>query len=135
MAQRLMILEEMYTDASPLTHLPGGIAIENVLKKRIETGDPLSFCLLDLDHFKALNDFYGYAQGNIVIITAANIIEDSVKKFGDSNDFVGHIGGDDFVVMTTPARQFPLNGTALISLCTTPPPLATKPPHPSTKEK
>jgi GGDEF domain-containing protein/CHASE3 domain sensor protein len=105
MGQRLGKLEEMYLDASPLTRLPGGIAIENVLKRRIESKQPLAFCLLDLDNFKAFNDHYGYAHGNDVIRETARIIEDVVKSKGSPEDFVGHIGGDDFVVITTPAMM------------------------------
>lgn len=105
MAKRLKHLEEMYIDASPLTLLPGGVAIENVLKKRIETTLPLSFCMLDLDNFKALNDHHGYATGNDIIKTSAHVIDEAVKKFGNDDDFVGHIGGDDFVVMTTPDKH------------------------------
>ena len=53
MAKRLKQLEEMYLDASPLTRLPGGVAIENVMKKRIAAGAPIAFCLMDIDNFKA----------------------------------------------------------------------------------
>jgi len=102
MGKRLRKLEEMYLDASPLTRLPGGIAIENVLKKRIEANQPLAFCVLDLDNFKAFNDRYGYANGSEVIKESARLIESAVKSKGTPDDFVGHVGGDDFVVITTP---------------------------------
>lgn len=102
MGKRLRQLEEMYLDASPLTRLPGGIAIENVLKKRIDSGNPLAFCVLDLDNFKAFNDRYGYANGSEVIKETARIIETAVKQKGSPEDFIGHVGGDDFVVVTTP---------------------------------
>jgi diguanylate cyclase (GGDEF)-like protein len=100
MARRLKALEEMYLDTSPLTRLPGGIAIENVLKKRIEGGGPLAFCLLDLDDFKAFNDRYGYARGSELIKGMAQIIEEVVDELGSDDDFVGHIGGDDYVIIT-----------------------------------
>lgn len=102
MGKRLRKLEEMYLDASPLTRLPGGIAIENVLKKRIDSDQPLAFCVLDLDNFKAFNDRYGYANGSEVIKETARIIENAVKAKGAPDDFIGHVGGDDFVVITTP---------------------------------
>jgi diguanylate cyclase (GGDEF)-like protein len=101
MAMRLKRLEEMYLDTSPLTHLPGGIAIENVLKKRIGSGILFAFCLIDLDNFKAYNDHYGYARGNQVIKNTAQIIEKAVKKHGTDETFYGHIGGDDFVVISS----------------------------------
>ena len=105
MGKRLGKLEEMYLDASPLTRLPGGIAIENVLKRRIASGQPLAFCMLDLDNFKAFNDQYGYAHGNKVIKETARIIETATAEKGTADDFVGHIGGDDFVVITTPQHM------------------------------
>ncbi len=102
MGKRLRKLEEMYLDASPLTRLPGGIAIETVLIKRIDTKHPLAFCVLDLDNFKAFNDRYGYASGSEVIKETAKIIDNVVKSKGSPDDFIGHVGGDDFVVITTP---------------------------------
>ena len=102
MGKRLRKLEEMYLDASPLTRLPGGIAIETVLKKRIDSKHPLAFCVLDLDNFKAFNDRYGYANGSEVIKETAKIIDNVVKSKGSPDDFIGHVGGDDFVVITTP---------------------------------
>ena len=99
MAKRLKMLEEMYLDTSPLTHLPGGTAIENILKKRIDSGDLFAFCLVDLDNFKAYNDHYGYARGNQVIKNTALIIEEAVKNHGTDESFYGHIGGDDFVIV------------------------------------
>ncbi len=104
MAKRLKKLEEMYLDASPLTRLPGGVAIENVLRKRINSRAPLAFCLVDMDNFKAFNDRYGYARGSEVIKALGNIIEKTVKKYGREEDFIGHIGGDDFVIITVPER-------------------------------
>lgn len=101
MAMRLKRLEEMYLDASPLTRLPGGIAIENILQKRLDAGTPLAFCMLDLDNFKSFNDHYGYAMGSEVIKATARIIEEVVSRKGTEGDFVGHIGGDDFVVIST----------------------------------
>lgn len=104
MARRLKRLEEMYLDASPLTRLPGGIAIENILKKRLDAGMSLAVCHMDLDNFKAFNDRYGYATGSEVIKATGIIIEEAATKIGTEEDFVGHIGGDDFVVVTSSGR-------------------------------
>ncbi len=104
MTRRLRCLEEMSLDANPLTRLPGNIAIDNVLKKRIEAGGPLAFCYIDLDNFKAFNDRYGYARGSEVISATGKIIARCVDEAGAPDDFIGHIGGDDFVLITTPAR-------------------------------
>jgi len=102
MAQRLKQLEEMYLDTSPLTRLPGGIAIENILNKRISAKASIAFCLMDIDNFKAYNDHYGYAKGNDFITGTAGMISEAVAKYGTKEDFIGHIGGDDYVVITTP---------------------------------
>jgi len=102
MADRLKCLEEMYLDTSPLTRLPGGVAIENVLNKRIATQQPIAFCMMDIDNFKAFNDHYGYAKGNEIIQETANIISEAAVAHGTENDFIGHIGGDDYVLITRP---------------------------------
>ena len=79
--------------------------IVNVLENKIKRKELFSFCYLDLDHFKAFNDRYGYAKGSEVIKATANAVEKSVLSLGFADDFVGHIGGDDFVVITTPDRH------------------------------
>jgi len=108
MAIRLRALEEMYLDASPLTRLPGGVAIENVLRKRLSSGESIAFCLLDVDDFKAYNDRYGYARGSELILALGRIIEEKTRQLGNSTDFVGHVGGDDFVLITTPDHFEPI---------------------------
>ena len=102
MAQRLKQLEEMNLDASPLTRLPGGATIEKNLQERIQADQKIAFCLIDVNHFKVYNDSYGYAKGNDLIRATADIINDVVADCGTGNDFIGHIGGDDFVVITDP---------------------------------
>ena len=104
MAQRLKHLEEMSLDASPLTRIPGNIAIQNVLNQKLQEKTLLAFCQLDLSHFKAFNDRYGYARGNEVIQATAKIVTKVVKAQGKEGDFVGHIGGDDLVVITSAER-------------------------------
>ena len=101
MSTELQRLKKLDLDASPLTFLPGNTAIENLLEKKIEQKEYFSFCYLDLDNFKAFNDRYGYARGSEVIKAAAEVVEKSVRSLKHDGDFVGHIGGDDFVVITT----------------------------------
>lgn len=104
MTSKLGRLEKLHIDSNPLTRLPGGVAIENVLKKRLESGVYLAFCMLDLDNFKSFNDRYGYTKGNEVIRATADLIKDAVAKHGTYDDFVGHIGGDDFAIIVKPAN-------------------------------
>lgn len=104
MTARLKELEEMHLDASPLTRFPGAIAIENTLLEHIKSNKKFAFCLIDIDNFKSYNDKYGYARGSDVIKMLANVIEDALNTKGTTDDFKGHIGGDDFVVITSPER-------------------------------
>jgi len=94
--------QRRYLDASPLTHLPGNIAIEQVLKGKMDEGEKFALCYIDLDDFKAYNDKYGYARGSDLIKMTGEIIYRTKDLYADSQDFVGHIGGDDFVMITSP---------------------------------
>jgi diguanylate cyclase (GGDEF)-like protein len=99
MALRLKELEQMSLDASPLTRLPGNIAIERAIHQRLRGTAPFAICYLDLDNFKSYNDRYGYIKASELIKEAGRVIYDSVQLLGDTQAFVGHIGGDDFVVI------------------------------------
>lgn len=88
--------------ASPLTRLPGNISIESELKRRIAGGEPLAVMALDIDHFKAYNDEYGYHKGDDMISIVSMLITRVVREKGNRGDFVGHIGGDDFIIITRP---------------------------------
>lgn len=87
-------------DANPLSRLPGNVTIMSELEAAISTGKPFAVCYLDLDKFKAFNDTYGFEHGDEVIRETARIILSAVHTQGNSEDFVGHIGGDDFVFLT-----------------------------------
>lgn len=91
--------------ANPLTRLPGNLAIEREIKKRLGSGSFFSVCYCDLDNFKAYNDKYGYEAGDKVIGHTAKLLMKAVRESGDNRDFLGHIGGDDFVLVTTPAHD------------------------------
>lgn len=87
-------------DANPLTKLPGNVSIQRELERRINAHESLAVCYVDLDRFKAFNDHYGFQRGDEVIKETARILIESSKAYGSGTDFVGHIGGDDFLVMT-----------------------------------
>jgi diguanylate cyclase (GGDEF)-like protein len=99
MALRLKVLEQNSLDASPLTRLPGNIAIERVLDQRLKSGANFAFCYADLDNFKPFSDHYGYAKGSELLRVTGDLILATVKAVGDAGSFVGHIGGDDFVMV------------------------------------
>ncbi|MRR57521.1 MAG: sensor domain-containing diguanylate cyclase [Deltaproteobacteria bacterium] len=103
MASRLKALEQMSLDASPLTRLPGNIAIERVLTKKLHSGETFAVCYADLDNFKAYSDRYGYIRGSDMIKMTGEVIYDAVQQHADESAFVGHIGGDDFVMIVSSA--------------------------------
>ncbi len=89
-------------DLSPLTGLCGNAALTNEMNDRIAARQAFSLLHVDLDDFKSLNDRYGYATGDRAIVELANVIDHVVDRSGDG-DFVGHIGGDDFMVLSEAA--------------------------------
>ena len=89
---------------SPLIGLPGGLQVELAIKQKLNVVEPWSILYLDLDNFKAFNDVYGFLTGNDIIRLVGSICQRVVREYGNPDDFVGHIGGDDFVVVTTPDR-------------------------------
>ncbi|MCK9594144.1 MAG: response regulator [Candidatus Omnitrophica bacterium] len=88
-------------EANPLSRLPGNVSILNELSHRLESKLPFAVCYVDLDKFKAYNDTYGFEHGDDVIREVARILIRSTRETGQAEDFIGHIGGDDFVVVTT----------------------------------
>jgi len=101
MTTQLASLEKLHLDSNPLTKLPGGTAIENELKNRLAGSKTFAFLIFDIDNFKSFNDRYGYALGNEVIKATAKLIDSTVKLDGREDNFVGHIGGDDFAAITS----------------------------------
>lgn len=89
---------------SPLTRLPGGLQLERAIDYKVRRCEPWSILYLDLDNFKAFNDAYGFLAGNDMILLVSHICQQIVYEYGNADDFVGHIGGDDFMVVTTPER-------------------------------
>src|SRR6266513_3911612 len=87
---------------SPLTGLPGNIQIEDEVQRRVEENEPFALLTCDLDNFKAYNDHYGFLRGDRVIQGTARILQDTVEELCRTEGFVGHVGGDDFVVVVTP---------------------------------
>ena len=106
LARIRMILRHTERDleANPLTRLPGNVSILKELSKRIENKSLFAACYLDLDKFKSYNDKYGFEHGDEVIRETARALIRATKEHGNNDDFVGHIGGDDFIIVTTPDK-------------------------------
>ena len=91
-------------EANPLTKLPGNISIQRELENRISADQPFAVCYIDLNRFKGFNDHYGFKRGDEVIQRTATILLQVSRAHGSPQDFVGHIGGDDFIVITRADR-------------------------------
>ncbi len=91
-------------DRNPTSGLPGGQAIEDEISRRAEVGKPFTVCYIDLDHFKPFADTFGFTVADTVIREMGAAIRAAVEEVGDTKDFVGHIGGDDFIVVTDSAH-------------------------------
>ena len=84
---------------SPLTKLPGNLPIQSEMKKRLLKKQEFAVLYFDLDNFKAYNDTYGFLGGDEIIKQTAKIITKNVNADDNNHNFVGHIGGDDFVAL------------------------------------
>jgi diguanylate cyclase (GGDEF)-like protein len=97
------------SDMSPITELPGNKAIDEALLARVESGEKFAFCYVDLDDFKAYNDYYGFLAGSEVIRATGVLLRNAVTSCGGDNDFLGHIGGDDFIILTSIENAEPIS--------------------------
>ena len=90
-------------DRNPTSGLPGGKAIEDEIERRAQLGAPFAICYLDLDNFKPFADTFGFTVADTVIREMGQAVRAAVGSVGCPDDFVGHIGGDDFIAVTTEA--------------------------------
>ncbi len=84
-------------DNNPLTGLPGNTSILKAIQQKIDSGEEVAFCYVDLDHFKPFNDRYGFARGDEILRLVGRLLSNSVHFYAGHSGFVGHVGGDDFV--------------------------------------
>lgn len=82
--------------ANPLTFLPGNIPISLHIQRLLDNGTEFTACYADLNHFKPFNDYYGYWRGDQMIRLLARL---ATAHCDPRRDFVGHVGGDDFVLL------------------------------------
>ncbi|MBA4371980.1 MAG: diguanylate cyclase response regulator [Thermodesulfovibrio sp.] len=92
---------ERVVDINPLTRLPGNIAIMKQVQTRLNNLDTFALAYADLDFFKPFNDKYGFSRGDEVLKMVGRLILNIVKSKQPHDSFVGHIGGDDFVFITS----------------------------------
>lgn len=92
-------LLEVNRRVSPLTGLPGNVQIQAEMKKRLLKKEAFAMVYFDLDNFKAYNDVYGFSNGDEIIKFTARVINKYIHTLENSDNFIGHVGGDDFVAV------------------------------------
>jgi len=102
-----------FREVSPLTGLPGNNRILREIGDRLRAKEDFAVCYCDIDGFKAVNDAYGFARGDEFIATLARKLLQAVGAIGPPSAFLGHVGGDDFVVICSPDQIRPLTETAV----------------------
>jgi diguanylate cyclase (GGDEF)-like protein len=96
-------MRESDIDSNPLTRLPGNNTIVASIQDAIDTGRDVAVIYTDLDNFKSYNDAYGFSCGDDLLLFNAEVLYTALRKVCEKDSFLGHIGGDDFV-MIVPAE-------------------------------
>jgi diguanylate cyclase (GGDEF)-like protein len=102
--RKVLDRQQLSISANPLTQLAGNAVIKTEAEKRLVSGVPFAMVYIDLDYFKSYNDKYGFYRGDEIIKHTAGLLIRAVKAGGGKGDFVGHIGGDDFIIITAPEK-------------------------------
>ena len=98
--KELQLLYQRALDSNPITGLPGNNSIRESIERALSHQENKFVIYADLDNFKAYNDTYGFARGDEVIHFTADLLKESLSLAGDGqNTFLGHVGGDDFVLL------------------------------------
>jgi PleD family two-component response regulator len=87
---------------SPVTGLPSSKLIEEQLRQLMRN-DGWSVLYVGINHIEDFNDIYGFVAGDDVLRFAAMLLSEVVDEAGAGSEFIGHIGGDDFIIISTPA--------------------------------
>jgi diguanylate cyclase (GGDEF)-like protein len=101
-------------EVSPLTGLPGNSRILREITDRARAGSDFAVSHVDIDRFKPVNDVYGFARGDEFIIALARALHRAVVEVGLPPAFLGHIGGDDFLVVCSPEQLKELTTKAIL---------------------
>ncbi len=105
---------EQAKDSNPLTGLQGNRCVtERIINELNNNEKKMMILYFDLDNFKAYNDRFGFEQGDRVLVFVAQTITKVVLEHGNINDLIGHVGGDDFLVVTTPDRASVIAGQVI----------------------
>ncbi|GGJ86710.1 hypothetical protein GCM10010123_15360 [Pilimelia anulata] len=103
-----------FREVSPLTGLPGNTRIQREVADRYRARAEFAVGYIDIDRFKSVNDVYGFVRGDEFISALARSLYDAALAAAPPMPFLGHIGGDDFVIICTPGQVLPLLRQAVI---------------------
>ena len=92
---------ERATNTSPLTELPNQAQVHNEVTSLIEQNKTFAAIHIDIDNLKAFNRAYSFDDGDRAIQLLADILREAVRLFGNPDDLAGHLGSDNFVIITS----------------------------------
>lgn len=95
----LLRIFEYNQNVNDISGLPGAEIISRKLIYELVNKSEFSYLFLDLDNFKDYNDYYGFKRGNDVLRFFSHLLQDVISEIGTLDDFIGNIGGDDFVII------------------------------------
>lgn len=108
---------EMAAFSNPLTGLPGNTKIEEEIHRLLLQREESVIVYCDLDYFKQFNDQFGFEIGDQIILQVAKLIKRAVEKYSEGQDFIGHVGGDDFIFTTKRERLRPIVDVIMQQFC------------------
>jgi diguanylate cyclase (GGDEF)-like protein len=100
-------------EVSPLTGLPGNNRILREIADRARAGVDYAVGHVDIDRFKSVNDAYGFARGDDFIVALARSLHRAITEIGLPPAFLGHVGGDDFILVCSPEQVYALTTRAV----------------------
>jgi diguanylate cyclase (GGDEF)-like protein len=103
-----------FREVSPLTGLPGNNRIFREIADRVRGGLEYAVCYVDIDRFKSVNDAYGFGRGDDFIAVLAQCLHRAVVDVAPPPAFLGHVGGDDFVVVCAPQQVNKITAQAVV---------------------
>lgn len=96
-------LHHLYHEqVSELTGLPGSQVVEDEIQRRTQTGTPWSIVYIDIESFTVFNETYSFLEGDELVKATARALRDAIDQAGSPGDFLGHISGDQFAIITSP---------------------------------
>lgn len=105
---------EYNQNINDISHLPNSDVIDRRVMEEMDRGSEFAFVFLDLDNFKGFNDYYGLYKGNEVLLFLSDTLQDVISEIGTLDDFIGHVGGDDFIIILNDCENVEKIGNEVI---------------------